>query len=55
MSYQVAYHDVPYMAYEVFVNALASRYLAKEKLIIPSLLESHNPAGIHTTVHNNIL
>jgi hypothetical protein len=40
----MAYHDVPYMAYEVFVNALASKYLDKEK-IIPSLLESHNPAG----------
>ena len=43
----MAYHDVPYMVYEVFVNAVASKYLKEEKLIIPSLVESHNPAGIH--------
>ena len=31
------------MAYEVFVNALHSRYL-KQSLVIPDL-EDHNPAG----------
>ena len=46
---QVAYHDVPYKAYEVFVNALASSYLKKER-IIPSLLEGHNPAGKHNII-----
>jgi hypothetical protein len=51
----MAYHDVPYMAYEVFVNALASKYLDKEKLIIPSLLESHNPAGILYLYNHNFM
>ena len=40
---QVSYHGVPDRAYEVFVNALTSRYL-EQGLIIPSL-EDHNPAG----------
>ena len=41
---QVAYHDVPHMAYEVFVNAVASKYLDYGR-VIPSLMQSHNSAG----------
>ena len=43
LSLQVAYHGVPDKAYEVFVNALRSRYL-QQRLIIPDL-EDRNPAG----------
>ena len=42
---QVSYHDVPDKAYESFVNALTMKYLEKG-LIIPSLVEVHNPAGL---------
>ena len=42
---QVAYHGVPDKAYEVFVNALRSRYL-QQRLIIPDL-EDRNPAGLY--------
>ena len=42
---QVAYHGVPEKAYEVFVNALQTRYL-ELGLIIPEL-EDRNPAGNH--------
>ena len=41
---KVAYHGVPEKAYEVFVNALHTRYL-EQGLVIPEL-EDHNPAGI---------
>ena len=41
---QVSYNDRPEKAYEVFVSALASRYLNHD-LVIPTLLEAHNPAG----------
>lgn len=41
---QVSYNDRPEKAYEVFVNALASRYL-DHGLVIPTLLDVHNPAG----------
>jgi hypothetical protein len=40
----VAYHGVPDKAYEVFVNALRSRYL-QQRLIIPDL-EDRNPADV---------
>ena len=43
---QVSYHEVPEKAYETFVNALASSYL-DHGLVIPSLLQVHNPAGNH--------
>ena len=42
---QVAYHDVPDKAYEVFLGAITTRYL-EQRLVIPSLVEAHNPAGI---------
>ena len=42
---QVAYHDVPDKAYEVFLGAITARYL-EQRLVIPSLVEAHNPAGI---------
>ena len=42
----MAYHGIPEKAYEVFVNALKTRYL-EQGLIIPEL-EDHNPAGTVT-------
>ena len=42
---QVAYHDVPDKAYEVFLGAITTRYL-EQRLVIPSLVEAHNPAGM---------
>ena len=48
MLLQVAYHDVPDKAYESFVNALTTKYLEKG-LIIPSLVDVHNPAGYSAT------
>ena len=42
--WQVSYHDVPKNAYEVFVNALADRYLLHKKVLF-SLVDDHNPAG----------
>lgn len=44
---QVAYHDVPDKAYEVFLGAITSKYL-EQRLVIPSLVEAHNPAGKFT-------
>lgn len=41
---QVSYSDCPEKAYEVFVNALASKYLDHGR-VIPTLFETHNPAG----------
>ena len=41
---QVAYHDVPDRAYEVFLSAVTTKYL-EQGLVIPSLVEAHNPAG----------
>ena len=41
---QVAYCDVPDKAYEVFLNAVTTKYL-DQGLVIPSLVEAHNPAG----------
>ena len=40
---QIAYHGAPERAYEVFVQALKSRY--KEKGFVIPQLEDHNPAG----------
>lgn len=42
---QVSYHDVPDRAYETFVSALTSKYLERG-LVIPSLVDIHNPAGM---------
>lgn len=41
---QVAYHDAPDKAYEVFLGAITTKYL-EQRLVIPSLVEAHNPAG----------
>ena len=49
VSIQVAYHGVPDKAYEVFVNALRSRYL-QQRLIIPDL-EDRNPAGQYIYIY----
>ena len=43
---QVSYHDVPDRAYETFVSALTSKYLERG-LVIPSLVDVHNPAGTY--------
>ena len=48
---QVSYHDVPDRAYETFVSALTSKYLERG-LVIPSLVDVHNPAG--SVSHNNL-
>ena len=42
---QVSYHDVPAKAYESFVSALTTKYLERG-LVIPSLVDVHNPAGL---------
>ena len=49
--FQVSYHDVPDRAYETFVSALTSKYLERG-LVIPSLVDVHNPAG--SVSHNNL-
>ena len=54
MLLQVSYHDVPDRAYETFVSALTSKYL-EQGLVIPSLVDVHNPAGTCSRTRNNII
>ena len=46
----MAYHDVPDKAYEVFLGAVTTKYL-EQGLVIPSLVEAHNPAGQFNLVY----
>ena len=52
--FQVSYHDVPDRAYETFVSALTSKYL-EQGLVIPTLVDVHNPAGWNAIIMLNLL